>query len=492
MILTNPESPPAVEPDVAAIRGAIEQQLGLSPWVELRALHPAGGGSKSRWVGPGDDIGAAAEWAAARNREGLGAYSTFNRIDGRPGGCAKDFDVAGRSLVFVDIDPERAAGNAATEGQRAEAAAVADAVAADLAGRGWGDPLERHDTGNGVALYYLCEPVVGAAAVKALLKALHGRHRTAGAEVDSCVHNSARLSRLPGTANTKGGGRRLCRVLAANPEPVTVTAAMVAMAGTTPKPDRPAGPPPAERRADDIARRVAAHLLECPAAVSGQDGHGRTFAAARAVAWGFDLSEEAALALLIADYNPRCVPPWTEAEMRHKVRDALDKQYDRPRGYLLTSPGGTGVARPEIVIDFEEYVTNLDAARALAADPGLFARGGSLVEVRLDGGTAAISHILKPVRDKLTRYARSVEPKSGACGEPTRVPARPPEWCVGNVAARGDYPGMCGLDGLVGFPVIGPCGRVLGDGYHESARLYVASGGVAVRVPTPRPRPGAC
>ena len=55
-------------------------------------------------------------------------------------------------------------------------------------------------------------------------------------------------------------------------------------------------------------------------AISGAGGHAATFAAA---CWTvrFGLSDPDALALL-AEYNRRCQPPWTEKELAHKLHDA--------------------------------------------------------------------------------------------------------------------------------------------------------------------------
>jgi hypothetical protein len=53
------------------------------------------------------------------------------------------------------------------------------------------------------------------------------------------------------------------------------------------------------------------------------------------VLWnGFGLSEADTLALL-SEYNQRCVPPWSEAELTHKVRSAANARHDQARGHLL-------------------------------------------------------------------------------------------------------------------------------------------------------------
>ncbi|MFO0800575.1 MAG: DUF3987 domain-containing protein [Gemmataceae bacterium] len=91
--------------------------------------------------------------------------------------------------------------------------------------------------------------------------------------------------------------------------------------------------------------RARAYLRKCEGAVSGQDGHGRTFAVSRALAWGFALPEAVVLRLLRDEYNPRCTPPWSEAELAHKAKDAATKDYGKPFGHLLDDDGaGTRAA----------------------------------------------------------------------------------------------------------------------------------------------------
>jgi len=92
------------------------------------------------------------------------------------------------------------------------------------------------------------------------------------------------------------------------------------------------GPPP-----DALERRAAAYLDAMAPAISGQGGHNATYAAATAMVHGFGLDPEAAFRLLWERYNPRCVPPWSERELRHKVEDAASKAHDRPHGWLRDS-----------------------------------------------------------------------------------------------------------------------------------------------------------
>ncbi|QOJ01029.1 MAG: DUF3987 domain-containing protein [Phycisphaeraceae bacterium] len=85
---------------------------------------------------------------------------------------------------------------------------------------------------------------------------------------------------------------------------------------------------------DAVLRRAEAYLDRIPPAISGSGGHSQTYAAATAIVHGFGLDAETAFGLLWDRYNPRCQPPWSEKELRHKVCDAANKPHDRPHGWL--------------------------------------------------------------------------------------------------------------------------------------------------------------
>lgn len=72
----------------------------------------------------------------------------------------------------------------------------------------------------------------------------------------------------------------------------------------------------------DAYDRARAYARKTPPAVAGQGGSLATFKLAVALVRGFALPEEQALAVLAAEFNPRCEPPWNEAELVHKVRSA--------------------------------------------------------------------------------------------------------------------------------------------------------------------------
>ncbi|MFG0256080.1 MAG: bifunctional DNA primase/polymerase [Rhodopirellula sp. JB053] len=85
---------------------------------------------------------------------------------------------------------------------------------------------------------------------------------------------------------------------------------------------------------NDVETRAIAYLNAMPPAIAGSSGHSQTFAAATALVHGFGIEPDRALAILAADYNPRCSPPWAHRELQHKITQAAIKSHDRPFGWL--------------------------------------------------------------------------------------------------------------------------------------------------------------
>ena len=87
--------------------------------------------------------------------------------------------------------------------------------------------------------------------------------------------------------------------------------------------------------AHTVADRARRYVEKMPPAISGSGGHNALFAVARVLIHGFDLPEDDAWQILI-EYNARCIPPWSERELRHKLSAAgkLTRSI-KPRGHLL-------------------------------------------------------------------------------------------------------------------------------------------------------------
>lgn len=75
--------------------------------------------------------------------------------------------------------------------------------------------------------------------------------------------------------------------------------------------------------------------------VAGAGGHDALWNVALDLVRGLGLSPGEALAVLKTHYNPRCTPPWGEAELMHKCEDALTKS-TLPMRYLLVQTGPEG------------------------------------------------------------------------------------------------------------------------------------------------------
>jgi predicted P-loop ATPase len=85
---------------------------------------------------------------------------------------------------------------------------------------------------------------------------------------------------------------------------------------------------------DAKVERARKYLAKMPGAVSGDGGHTQTFNAVAAAMYGFDLDQDTTYSVIASDYNPRCDPPWSERELRHKIKSVAEK-CNRERGYLL-------------------------------------------------------------------------------------------------------------------------------------------------------------
>ena len=79
--------------------------------------------------------------------------------------------------------------------------------------------------------------------------------------------------------------------------------------------------------------RARLYLRKCPPSIIGQGGDKAAFRAACALVRVYQLGEAEALALL-QEFNQRCVPPWSETELLHKIRSAAKTGHRRTRGML--------------------------------------------------------------------------------------------------------------------------------------------------------------
>lgn len=75
-------------------------------------------------------------------------------------------------------------------------------------------------------------------------------------------------------------------------------------------------------------------------AISGKNGHHTLYVLCLNLVKGLSLSQDEAFGLILSRYNHRCQEPWTDEEIRHKLRDAANSNKVGD-GYLLKGPRKT-------------------------------------------------------------------------------------------------------------------------------------------------------
>lgn len=78
-----------------------------------------------------------------------------------------------------------------------------------------------------------------------------------------------------------------------------------------------------DRELREEVRRARAWLVKTDPAISGNGGHNQLFKVCCRLVHGFGLDQGEALMVLLANFNDRCQPPWTQQELEHKLHDAL-------------------------------------------------------------------------------------------------------------------------------------------------------------------------
>lgn len=230
--------------------------------------------------------------------------------------------------------------------------------------------------------------------------------------------------------------------------------------------------------APEILANAKAYLAAMPPAISGQGGHPTTFRAAVAMVRGFGLSRRQAVDILMSDFNPRCLPAWTEDELRHKVEDAHTNS-TRPWGYLRN--------RPTIRLGVDLFRVVNDAVAALAQAKTLYQTTGRLcrvvrVEEADESRTAATRGT--PLISPLTPMALHAHLTEIARWEAwdnrsqTWVPKEPTKNAVLALAELMEWPGVSPIAGITEVPVLRTDGTVLDKpGYDPgTGYLYLAQG----------------
>ncbi len=89
------------------------------------------------------------------------------------------------------------------------------------------------------------------------------------------------------------------------------------------------------------------YAAKVPPAVSGQGGHAATYHLACELYNGFALDFIDSKSIL-KDWNMSCDPPWSDAELDHKIRDAEKARHKEHRGWRVRSSSNDFVSRAKI------------------------------------------------------------------------------------------------------------------------------------------------
>jgi len=233
-------------PTVTTIRAALNVLFAPGQVVELRI--PKVDGKKTRTdSGYFDNFDALAKAAAKYDGRADGVYVTVNPCDdallARAENRVKewcdlatsDANIERRTKLPIDCDPKvkgkkRPAGVSSTDAEHEAAIAVARAVREWLDVQGWPAPIEA-DSGNGGALLYhidLPNNDDSTALVRDVLEVIQARFNSDYADIDTSVHNAARIWKLYGTLAGKGDStatrpHRRAAILSAPESPTLVS-----------------------------------------------------------------------------------------------------------------------------------------------------------------------------------------------------------------------------------------------------------------------------
>ena len=285
-------------------------------------------------------------WVTMNPRDGAG----HSDLSWGGGNTTSAKHVVRRYWMVIDVDPIRERDTNSTDAELAQAKAVADDIQIWLAAQGWPAPM-RVMSGNGHHLWYGVDLEPETDIIKRVLETLHQRFSNDAAKVDTKLSDAPRVVKVAGTVarkapHTAERPQRVATLLhVPQTHPLVTTAQLEAVAGERPATPAPWTHTPQQQSGQDgrryhnadIISRARKYLSVMDPSIQGQQGSDRAYAAATAMVHGFELDPDTALQLLREDFNPRCVPPWSEKELQHKVDDAQNKPHDRPCGWLRGS-----------------------------------------------------------------------------------------------------------------------------------------------------------
>ena len=141
------------------------------------------------------------------------------------------------------------------------------------------------------------------------------------------------MTRLPGFWNHKYSGRHRVWVDYRDTGRVFTLEDFPSLEPSEPMSSEPVVRASGGRRRRGSTGRARSYLSHVPPAIAGHHGDLHTFQTCCRIVRGFALDDDEAFVVL-TEWNARCEPPWTERELREKIRSA-HRNGREPIGALL-------------------------------------------------------------------------------------------------------------------------------------------------------------
>lgn len=293
--------------------GVAEKRLGEGLWdvlftptdiIEIRGFH-GDEGPRKRWFGTTSELYQRPEIIVA-NAEGFDLYQGVNPRPAR--GAGKNADITTCRTVCVDLDP----------GEGCPPVTIDEGFFL-LAQSGLPTANAIIHSGSGLQVFWaLSEPVDGErwrALQKGAISCFpYDRSVT---HADACIHDPARVMRLPGTVNWKNGNTATVISMVPISELVSPPSAFVRLEAV-PAPTPAPTPEPGQKDTSN-AMRARLYVAKIPPAQQGERNSGLYKVCC--IAHDFDLDDQEA-AEIICEWNARCSPPLSDRELAKTVASA--------------------------------------------------------------------------------------------------------------------------------------------------------------------------
>jgi phage/plasmid-associated DNA primase len=159
-----------------------------------------------------------------------------------------------------------------------------------------------------------------------------------------------------------------------------------------------------------VISRARAYVSKMPEAIEGGGGSDSTFAVAKVLKHDFALSDTDALQLM-HEYNTRCIPPWSQKELQHKLEDAKKcTRAKRKKGELIQNHQNL---IPSPVSTSDSWQEIFSAVERKYGPPFILGRGNEPTGLNPDFPPAVYSRRSCVIHDSSHRALYEYDSKSG-------------------------------------------------------------------------------